>query len=192
MSPISSRKQRPAVGRTEKPDVLAGRAGERSPNMTEQFGFQQLFRNCAAVDGHEGRLRAWTGPMNRARQHFFPGSALAADENAGVRRGNHPRFLHQFGHATAAENDALAPGFAVTGLRPGIHRRQQQRLLNLFQEYFAVEGLGQVAKDAARHRLHGVGNRPVGGEQNHRQRRPGGADFLEQGPARPCPAGGYR
>ncbi|KFB66994.1 MAG: hypothetical protein CAPSK01_003935 [Candidatus Accumulibacter vicinus] len=174
-------KQRAAVGRLEQAGMGVGGTGEGAADVAEEFRLEQLLRDRTAVDGHERRPGASAGAVDGARQHFLAGSALAPDEDAGVRGGDHPRFLEQFRHAAAAEDDAFAPGLAAAGLVAGSGRRELQRLLDLFQQHLAVERLGEIAEDTARHRLHGVGNRPVRGQQDHRQGRSGRADLVEEG-----------
>ena len=161
--------------------MRAGGAGKRAFDVAEQFGFEQLFGDRAAVDGDKRRAGARAGAVDGAREHFLAGTAFAADQHAGVRRGDDARLLDQLGHAAAAEDEPGTPGVVLPGLRRVAGRRELQRLFDLLTQDVAVEGLGQVAEDAARHCVDGIRNRPVRGEQDHRQRRPRGADFVEQG-----------
>ena len=105
--------QRAAVGRLEQADVRAGRAGEGALDVAEQLGLEQLLGNRAAVDGDERRLGARAGAVDGARQHFLAGAALAADQHAGVGGGDHAGFVHQLGHAAAAEDDAARARLAA-------------------------------------------------------------------------------
>src|SRR4051794_35587161 len=52
--------------------------------MTEQLTLQQTFTESATVDGEEWFGRSQTVTMHGARDHFFPCTAFAGDQNRGV------------------------------------------------------------------------------------------------------------
>ena len=56
-------KERAAVGRLEKADPAGASAGKGALGMAEEFGFEQLFGNGAAVDGDERPLGARAGAV---------------------------------------------------------------------------------------------------------------------------------
>ena len=51
--------------------TVADRTGERAAHVTEQFGFEQRFRNGAAVDRHEPVGAPRAGMVNRSRGEFL-------------------------------------------------------------------------------------------------------------------------
>ena len=78
MSPTSSRNKRAAIGQFDL--ALGGfdRSGEGALFMTEQFGFEQIFRDRTAVDRNEGfrrrgrSHRAARGPAIPYRSRWRP------------------------------------------------------------------------------------------------------------------------
>ena len=64
---------------------------------------------------------------------------------------------------------------------------QRERALDLREQLVGVVGLGEVAEHAALHGGHGVGNRPVGGEDDDRQARVATPGSPGRAPCRPCP-----
>src|SRR4051794_16033947 len=68
--------------------VGARSTGERAFFVAEQLGFDQVGRNRAAIDGDKRLLRALTHLVNGAGNEFFAGSALADDEDGGIRGGH--------------------------------------------------------------------------------------------------------
>ena len=52
--------------------------------MSEQFGFQQIFRQRAAIDRHERRQLSTAVKMQRARDKFFARAAFAQDQAGAV------------------------------------------------------------------------------------------------------------
>src|SRR4051812_9488796 len=70
--------QRALVCLFEPPLSGANGAGERTANMTEQFRFEQRFRNRAAVQRDESVGAPWTVVMNRPSGQFFAGAGLAS------------------------------------------------------------------------------------------------------------------
>ena len=52
--------------------------------MTEKLGFEEIFRDSAAVDRNEGAIVAAAGAMDRFGSDFLAGAALAGNENRGL------------------------------------------------------------------------------------------------------------
>ncbi|MNZ40250.1 hypothetical protein D3C78_577630 [compost metagenome] len=82
--------------------------------MAEQFAFQQLGRDRAAVDRHERRLAALGMVVQVARDHFLAGAGLTQDQHAGIGIGH---LLHHLPHVldgTAGTDQAAEQvGFAL-------------------------------------------------------------------------------
>ncbi len=151
--------------------------------MAEELGLQQLLRDGTAVDRHKGRRSPGTGPMDRPGEDFLAGAAVAAYQDAGIGGGNRAGLFHHLGHTTAAIDDSRSPRCVPVHAGSGVGRREPQGLIDLVQQDATVEGLGQIAEHPAGSRFDRIGNRSVGSQQDHRQRRAGDADFLEQGQA---------
>ncbi len=119
-------KQRTALRRLKQPFARADRAGKRAFGVSEQFRFQQLLRQRAAVDSDKRLAGARTGGMDRFRQHLFSCAALSIDQHADVRLRHHVRLLQQTLHQRAAGDDRLPPG-VIAGWRA-----VRQRLIDGF------------------------------------------------------------
>ena len=79
--------------------------------MAKQFGFEQLFRQRAAVDRHERFIMTRAGVMDRLGDDLLPGPTLAVNQHADIRLRHHPGLLKQTQHQRAAGHNRLAPGF---------------------------------------------------------------------------------
>src|SRR5205823_4063195 len=79
-------KNRPAVGQLELAELPSGGAGEGSLLMSEQFVLDQRFRNCRAVDGHEGPVATRRELMDGAREQLLPRSRLALQQHRRIGR----------------------------------------------------------------------------------------------------------
>src|SRR6185312_4974580 len=73
--------QRAAVGALEEAAMLAVRAGEAPLLVAEQLAFDELRRDRAAVDRQEGLQPPAADFMDRLRDDFLAGAALARDEH---------------------------------------------------------------------------------------------------------------
>ena len=94
--------------------------------MAKQFGFEQLFRQRAAVDRHERLIMTRAGVVDRLGDDLLPGPALAINQYADIRLRHHSGLLKQAQHQRAAGYNRLAPGFV------GGRRALLQRLINGF------------------------------------------------------------
>ncbi len=57
------------------------RPGKRAVFIAEQFAFHQIPGQRAAVDRHERSFGTGAGLVNRLRNHFLAGAALALDQD---------------------------------------------------------------------------------------------------------------
>ncbi|MCY1222239.1 hypothetical protein D9M69_520390 [compost metagenome] len=55
--------------------------------MAEDFAFEQLFGQAAAIDGDEVARMALAGLVQAARHQFLAGAGLAVDQHVGVGAG---------------------------------------------------------------------------------------------------------
>ena len=74
--------QRAAIGFFEFADTTGDGAGERAFLVTEQFAFEQVFRDRCAIHRDEGCLGTAALAVDEAGEHFFTRAALAGDEDA--------------------------------------------------------------------------------------------------------------
>jgi hypothetical protein len=90
MSPISSRKNVPPSAVSNRPFCLEqtllifDRAGECAAHVTEQRALEQVVVERRAVLNDERLLRARPVIVDRARDQFFAGAALALHEHGGL------------------------------------------------------------------------------------------------------------
>ncbi len=69
-------------------DPPLGRAGERAGLVAEHFALEQIFRQAAAVDGHEIVLAATAVIVQATSHHFLAGSGFANHQHVGRRIGD--------------------------------------------------------------------------------------------------------
>jgi hypothetical protein len=67
--------------------------------MSEQLGLEQFAWQGSAVDQYEWPGSASRPGMNRTRDQVLAHSALAADQDRGVRAGNFPDHVDQCPHS---------------------------------------------------------------------------------------------
>ena len=150
--------QRAALGKFETADARAQGPGERAFLMTEQLALQQVRRDGAAIDRHEGVAGAARQLMHMARDHLLAGAGLAQDEHVGVER----RHLldepvngpHRTG--SAARPEAVRPGLrrvAVAHVLRLVEHRRQAPLLHRelqMQPRKVATALGNLRQAVAR------------------------------------------
>ena len=91
-------------------DGLLHGTGECTAFVPEQFAFQQVFRNGAAVDGNKRLLGAWPEVMYRPRHGFLAGAAFAQQQDRNVGGCDPLNITAGFQHARAGGDDALYRG----------------------------------------------------------------------------------
>ena len=155
-------------------------AAERAARVAEEFRLEQRFGNRAAIDAHERPRAAAARAVNRVRQKLFAGSRFAENEHARIGVGNEPCLPQQVLHPRATGDDASAPFAARLPRRLGSVTGQSHRIRDFLQQLLAVEWLGKEGEYAALRCRHGVGNRPVRGQDDDRQRRMLAMDRVEQ------------
>src|SRR5690606_34189523 len=80
--------------------------------MPEQFGLDQVFGYCTAVDGHKGATRATRLAMQSAGNHFLAGAAFSTDHYGRIRRSETSDQSARFGHR-AALSQQIIPGASL-------------------------------------------------------------------------------
>ena len=107
--------QRAFVGALDLADGLLHRAGEGAAFVAEQFAFQQVFRDGAAVDGDERLFRARTEVVHRLGQRFLAGAAFAQQQDRNVGGGDLFDVAADLQHAGVAGDDPLDRGLDRRG-----------------------------------------------------------------------------
>ena len=123
----------------ELADTAVGvRSGKRALHITEQFRFQQRFRNRRAVDGHEFSVFSVTGIPNSGSYHFLARTAFSRDQNRGGTLGNFRYIrLQLLGPLASADNIPAAQSlnsggdliYFVLNILPGC--KQQDLMVTL-------------------------------------------------------------
>ena len=126
-------KKSAAVGELELAALKLGGARERSFLIAEEFAFDQVFRQCGAVQSYKGILAAMAAAMNLLRQQFLAGTALPLDQNGYICRrdaiGDFKELAHRLGRA---DHGAELPFSHELSLELLIFFRQLEMLECLF------------------------------------------------------------
>src|SRR5690606_21906224 len=88
-------KQRAAGRQLETPRPAGNGTGKGTLLVAEQFAFQQLGRNRAAVNRYEGGIFALGVEMEVARHYLLAGARVAEDKHGGLSVGH---LLHHLPH----------------------------------------------------------------------------------------------
>src|SRR5262249_10065564 len=116
--------QRAAVGLLELAHLVFGGAREAPLDMTEELGFDQLFRDGRAVHLDEGAVAALAGRVERPSDQLLAGAAFAVDEHAAVGRRGECDLLAQRLHRYAFTDHLVA--LLELGPQPAILLLQSQ------------------------------------------------------------------
>ena len=154
-------KQGAAVGLFEAAGAAGDGAGERAFFVAEQFAFQQIFRDRAAVDGDHLLLAARAVFVHRLGDEFLAGAAFAGDQDRRVGAGDaadqFENFLQRAGNADHFHPAVVFRQFGgrligaaavLLGLQRGFHDRPQlegQRFLAQHIVRAALGGLDDLA-----------------------------------------------
>ena len=127
-------KDRAAARLLDEADTVPVRPGERAAHAAEQLGLEQVFRQRAAVDGHELLLLTRAGVVDRLRHELLAGAALPDDEYVAVAVEHPADGLTELLHHRRRTNqmfEAAAPGDVP--LESGVlraHVAEQPRVLD--------------------------------------------------------------
>ena len=172
--------QRAAIAEVNPAGRLARRLALLLRGQPKQFHLQDIGGGRLAMNGGERRIAALAPAVNRAGEAAFAGAGLAANENHRLAGGGATR-----------EVECALHGRTGTGeIRFGIHiaKSNLKRLDPTFEHAplgdFAGyeihlrrrEGLGQIIRSAALHRLDGGIDRSIGGNDHY----PGPWIFRQQ------------
>ena len=177
--------QRPLVGQLEAADALAVGAGVRTLLVAEELAFEEVFVECAAVDGHErtGAERG-RGLVDRPGDLLLAGAGFAADEDGGGGIRDLPDQLEHIVHAWAFAQHVVE---RMTALELRAQRRHfvlearvRSAALHQQAQVLRVGRLGQEVVGAHPHGLDRVLDAAVPRGHDHRDRQLFGLDGLDQ------------
>ena len=176
--------ERSACGLFESADASLGRSSECPALMTEKLAFDQLRCERRTVKRNKTRLVAIAEIMDRVRDQFLAGPALADEKNCGAARGHLANGVEDFMHR---------PGFTdqVFQTETFIYLMAELNIFllrlasldsprDLEPEFVDVYGLGHKVVSAALHRFDGSGNRAISGHQQANRRSWSLKDLLDQ------------
>ena len=188
-------KQGPAGGRLEEAWPILRSPGVGALERAEEFGFQQILRNRAAVDGHERPVAAMAAGVDGPRHQLLASAGLTVHQH---RRHAAGHLGHALLHALHGRRIADKPrqsgtacfagrtrpiavgalqrlGFCRRCLcRSGVVGRRGPRRAGLAMqgrgddvaELFQINRLGEVVEGPGLECLHGVFRRAVGGDHD--------------------------
>ena len=99
----------PAVGDFEQPGAGGIGAGERAAAVSEEFAFDEIFGEGAAVDRDHRSIRAEAGVMQGAGDEFFAAPGFAADQDGAFGRPDFGDQPFERLHRVAVTDQFAAP-----------------------------------------------------------------------------------
>ncbi len=164
--------------------------------MPEQLAFDEILRDGAAVQNHEGSIRPWALKVERPCDHFLARATLAGDQHA-CRRVRDPLYELAESLHRGALADELSLGPARLHLCPkrfvfGDDRALLERFFERGEKLVILEGLLDVIVSPLAHRLDRLFGRPVGRDHQSlgvSRPRPNGVEHLHTAPVGHCQVG---
>ena len=173
-----------AVDLLELADAALLGPGECSLLMPEQLAFEQRLRQRRAIDREERAVAPCTVLIDRPRDQFLAGPALAGDEHRIIVRGDSADLLVDLLHRVAAPNDLLRFVWhrlaIINNRRYALKTAGFDRFRDEFLEGVQIERLQQVVERTATHRFNRRFRLGIRGHQNHRHSRVDCSEFLKQ------------
>ena len=96
-----------AVGEFQQAGLVAVCTGEAAPHMTEQLRLEQRIGNCGAVERDQLDVAAAALLMNEPGHDFLTDTALAREENFGVRTGGVVDFTFELPRNLGCSNQCF-------------------------------------------------------------------------------------
>ena len=146
--------------------------GEGPLFVAEQFAFQQVLVQRAAVHGDDGLVRTGAQVVDQPGQEFLARAAFALDQHRGAAGGHPACHIDQLLHFPAPVDDpvrgyALFPHLLTENLVFPDQRAPLGDAVHQEQELVKLYGLRDVIDGAGLHGIHGRFDRPVGGHDHH-------------------------
>ena len=160
-----------AIALLEFADAAAVGTGEGAFFVTEEFGFQEVFGDGGAVEGHEGCLGAGAVLVDSAGDEFLAGAGFSSDEDGDVLGGDATDGFVDFAHGgTGTEDGAVAVGLRgrLGDDGGGAHASADFEGFGNDESHLAeIERFEEVVEGAKLHRFDGgVGGRGAGDEDD--------------------------
>ena len=170
--------QRAALGLLETAAAHGLRAGEGAALMAEQFGFQQILRDCRGIQGNEGLRRARTVFMQRPRHQILAGAGFAGNQYGDIRLRQPADGAKDILHRRRLAEDF--GGFGGRLFDIAFAQAFLQRAPDQLHCLVDVERLGQIFEGAALKRRDGRIEIGKGRDDDDRNGRMLGLDGLQQ------------
>ena len=154
------RKKGPSVGlfKSFAPPLMG--TGKRPFFVSEKLTFDNGFGKRPAIDRDQRFMRAGTDGVNQTGNEFFPGAAFLLGQNGCLAIGDPASQVHQVGHFRAFKNDLLMGKPFFMELLPEYFVFANEGLplcnpLNKEQQFFQIDGLGDIVHGPHLHVVHG-------------------------------------
>ena len=85
-------------------------AGKGSGHVSEQLGFDEIFRNGRTIDLEKGPCAPGAEPVDLAGEHVLAHAGLALQQHGGIRSGHAFHEMAQFHHLAAAGHNGVPLG----------------------------------------------------------------------------------
>ena len=135
--------------------------------MAEELGVEERLRNRAAIDGHERSGRSAAVRVDRARDQFLPGTALALDQHRDRRICGPRDLLIDLEHRRTAAEEPFRRDPRSRRRQRVAMRRLRERPLDGRLDLADVERLADVVESARAQRLDRRLERPEPADQHN-------------------------
>ncbi len=163
--------QRAAFGQFEAADAALERAGECALFVTEDFAFDQRFRNRGAIDGDERLRLARAERVNGARDQFFSGAAFSRDQYRCRAGRDHldeaEDLLHALRWADQRAENADVAQLAAAGFQFALGAAQARGVLQDIAQTRGIDRLLDEVEGAGLHGGNGGVDAALRGQQNN-------------------------
>src|SRR5262245_464015 len=152
--------------------------------MTEQFAFEERFRNSGAIDRDKRLVPSFAGKMNRLCNHFFPCATLPMEVNGRFCFGDFAYDVENPLHAPAFGDDVRESVFllqkSLEAMDLVVESPVLQSLVDLHQQLARIQRLGEITKSSLLHRINGAFDAAEAGEDNDGHVRINGMKLVHQ------------
>ena len=159
--------ERSAIGLFQVAAALPIGTGKCPLFVTEEFGFEEAFRNRSTVDLDQFAIGAWAVAVQQLGHQLLAGTALALYQDGGAGIGHALGGGQEAAHAGADGNDIAGTARTELAIFP-FQRLETKEAVEFEQEQFNPERFGQVIVGAGLHRPHCRLDGSLPGHQQHR------------------------